>query len=978
VPKYALIPLCRIFRLLAFLLGFALPIVAVTEPRVSEAYGQLPLHFEANRGQTHEDVRFLSRGPGYTLYLTAVEAVLVLTTNADGRADLRSSQAQRDAPASAKSAVLRMSIVGAAPKPLVSGLDELPGKANYFIGNDRAKWRTSVPTYAKVHYRDVYPGIDLLYYGNQRQLEYDFVVARGADPKKIVLGFQGAERLEIDAQGELVLHAAGGAIHQRKPFIYQEIDGVRREIDGGYVLKGANRVGFQVAAYDSTRPLVIDPVLVYSTFLGGSDFELGSGIAVGSGGNAYVTGCTASLDFPTTSGAFQTVNAGGAGGGCGNVSDGADAFVTKLDLSGSALVYSTYLGGSGRDQASGIAVDPAGNAYVTGITESSDFPTTPAAFDPSFNGNADAFVTKLDATGAALVYSSFLGGGGFDFGFGIAVDSGGSAYVTGYTESANFPTTPAAFDPSLDGGLDAFVTKLDATGVSLVYSTFLGGSNYEWGYGIAVDSGGNAYITGQTSSVDFPTTPAAVDPSYNGDATCNGPSDCSIDAFVTKLDAMGVALIYSSFLGGSADDQGYGIALDSGGNAYVTGCTESPNFPTTFGAFQTVKGGGGGSCSNAWDSGDDAFVTKLDPLGSALVYSTYLGGNGNDQGFGIAVDLAGNAYVTGSTNSSNFPTTAGAIDTTLNGSDDAFVTKLNPTGSMLVYSTYLGSSGQDEGRGIALDIAGNSYVTGFTSSSDFPTTAGAVDTTFNGTVDVFVAKIGDIAAPATLVLMPAAFTNPVGTNHTVTATVRDSGGNPVPDIVVRFTVTGSVSTSGSCTTNANGQCTFTYMGPALPGSDVITAYADTDEDNTQDAGEPIGAATKTWLLPVTTPLCEIKISDGGRITALNGDTATFGGNARSSATGQTSGQQTYQDHGPAQPLTAKALSVLAIVCEGTMQASIYGQATINGSGSFFYRINLKDAAEPGVGSDTYWILLQNGYTSGQQTLEGGNVQIRRQ
>jgi len=396
----------------------------------------------------------------------------------------------------------------------------------------------------------------------------------------------------------------------------------------------------------------------------------------------------------------------------------------------------------------------------------------------------------------------------------------------------------------------------------------------------------------------------------------------------------------------------------------VTGITNSSNFPTTAGALDTTFNGG-----------FDVFVTKLDPVGSMLLYSTYLGGSGDDFGRGIAVDAFGNAYVTGQTFSTNFPTTAGAFQTAFGGGVDAFVTKLNPTGSApLVYSTYLGGSGLDVGFGIAVDTAGDAYVTGLTSSSNFPTTAGAFDTTFSGVVDAFVAKIADIGAPATLVLSPATATNAVGTSHTVTATVTDAGGNPVPDIVVRFTVTGSVSTSGSCTTNANGQCSFTYPGPALPGSDVITAYADTDGDNTQDVGEPTGGATKIWVLPVTTPLCEIKINDGGRITALNGDKATFGGNARSSATGQTSGQQVYQDQGPAQPLTVNALSVLAIVCEGTTQASIYGQATINGSGSFFYRI---DVGEPGVGRDTYSILLQNGYSSGQQTLEGGNVQIRR-
>ena len=363
MSKSARVPSRRILVLLTFATGFALPFAAFAEARVSQSYGKLPLHFEANQGQTHHDVRFLARGAGYSLYLTAGEAVLVLTKpNPDAKRDLRSTPERRGTQARGTPVVVRMSLVGAAPKPLVSGLDELPGKANYLIGKP-AKWRTNVPTYAKVHYRAVYPGIDLVYYGNQRQLEYDFVVAPGADPNRIVLGFQGAERLEINAEGELVLHAAGGVIRQRVPVIYQEIDGVRTKIEGRYVLKDAHRVGFQVAAYDPSRPLVIDPTLVDSTYLGGSGWDYGYGIAVDAAGSAYVTGVTSSTDFPTAS-PLQAANGGGVEG---------DAFVTKLDPTGSALVYSTYLGGSGDEDGRGIAVDAAGAAYVTGITSSTDF-----------------------------------------------------------------------------------------------------------------------------------------------------------------------------------------------------------------------------------------------------------------------------------------------------------------------------------------------------------------------------------------------------------------------------------------------------------------------------------------------------------------------------------------------------------------------------------------------------------------------------
>jgi beta-propeller repeat-containing protein len=734
----ASIPSRSMRALFASLAVFALPAVAATNTntRPSESYGKLPLHFEANRGQAHKDVRFLSRGPGYNLYLTANEAVLVLSKpNADVKRDAHSAKTQE------RSLALRMSLVGAARQPIVSGIEEQPGKANYFIGRDPAKWRTDVPIYAKVRYENVYPGIDLVYYGNQRQLEYDFVVAPGADPQKIVLSFKGADKLEIGAEGDLVLHAAGGDIRQNKPVIYQKIDGVRREIDGRYVIRPGKRVGFQLAAYDTTRPLIIDPVvLAYSTYLGGGGwFDGTSAIAVDADGNAYVTGATNNPGFPTTTGAFESAFPGGFD---------PYAFVTKLNPSGSALVYSTYLGsGSGYNFGRGIAVDAAGNAYVAGETQSSSFPTTPGAFQRAQAGTSgNAFVTKLDPTGSALVYSTYLGGSSYDTGTGIAVDSDGNAYITGNASSDNFPTTLGAFQPTYSGHGDAFVTKLNPTGSMLVYSTYLGGSGSgtgglsgsDNGNGIAVDAGGNAYVTGRTFSADFPTTAGAFQTTFCESGT----------PFVTKLDPTGSALVYSTFLGNPAG--GAAIALDADGNAYVTG-SAGANFTTTAGAFQLASGGG-----------NDAFVTKLNSDGSALVYSTYLGGSGDEGGNAIAVDAAGNAYVTGTTNSTNFPTTPDASQATYAGGydvytfRDAFVTKLDPTGSVLVYSTYLGGNKVDSGFGIAVDGSGNAYVTGSTNSGNFPTTPGTFQATGHTSAgyssngyDAFVAKFSDVAPPPT-------------------------------------------------------------------------------------------------------------------------------------------------------------------------------------------------------------------------------------
>ena len=721
--KRAWVALCDALVSTVFIAGLALVLAATgaAAAGLSADYGRLPLHFEENRGQVDLQVRFLARGPGYGLYLTSGEAVLAL-----GAKDR---------------AVLRMALVGANSNAQVSGLDELPGKANYFIGKDPAKWRTNVPTYAKVRYRGVYPGIDLVYYGNQRQLEYDFVVARGADPRRIALRFAGAEKLEIDGQGDLVLHLPQGNVRVKRPVVYQSVDGKRQEIDGRYVVRDEDRVGFQLAAYDSNKTLVIDPiVLSYSTFLGGNGFDGAAGIAVDGLGHAYVTGFTTSTNFPVTAEAFGTAFHGPAG-------SLSDVFVAKFDRPGTGLIYATYLGGSNQDEAGGIAVDSGGSAYVTGITHSADFPVTAGAFQAATDGSGDAFVTRLNSAGSGLVYSTYLGGSQLEGGAGIAADDLGNAYVTGSTSSTNFPTSVGTFQPLFAGGSsgpsspgpsDAFVSKLGTGGSGLVYSTYLGGSGDDYSSAIAIDAAGGAYVTGRTNSLVFPTTPAAYQPlvAHTGDFS-------GYNAFVTKLDPAGATLTYSTYLGGSGADSGFGIAVDGGSNVYVTGLTTSINFPTTVGAVQPTFRGVA-----------DAFVTKLNRAGSALIYATFLGGSGADRGHAIAVAGDGSAHVAGGTESVDFPATADAVQASYAGGSgsaagDAFVAMVHPGGASLRYSTYLGGAYGEVSSGIAVDPAGGTYVTGITKSPDFPTAnafqpvhAGGPPVSPVGVVtDAFVAKI---------------------------------------------------------------------------------------------------------------------------------------------------------------------------------------------------------------------------------------------
>jgi hypothetical protein len=662
------------------------------------SYGALPLAFEVNQGQAVAGIDFVAHGSGYALSLTRATAQLGL-----------------ESPGASSTGVLQMRLIGSNTAAPLAGENLLPGVANYLVGNDPSQWHTNVPTYGQVASSNVYPGVDLVYHGNQGQLEYDFVVNPGGHPGEIRLAIGGAQFLKLDAQGNLVVQTPGGTVVEQAPVVYQDINGLRRSVSGRYVLQNDRQIGFAVAAYDASRPLVIDPVLVYSTYLGGSDTDEVRAVAVDAAGNAYVAGQTFSTNFPIAN-ALQ-------GGFASSSTVTSDAFVAKLNATGSGFVYSTYLGGNSQDAGIGIKVDSSGNAYVVGITGSTNFPAV-NAFQSNLAGSHNAFLAKLNAAGNDLVYSTYFGGNASDDGLGIAIDSAEDAYITGDTSSTNFPTMNALQSKHAtdNQGYDAFVAKFAPTGTSLVYSTYLGGSGtFDFGNSIAVDGVGNAYIGGSTQSTDFPIL-GGVQRTYPGGL---------FGGFVTKLTPSGV-LSYSTYLGGNNDDYVQGIAVDASGDAFVTGPTSSTNFPTAGSPFQPRLRGSG-----------NAFVSKLNPTGNALVYSTYLGGTGGDYGSAIAVDAAGNAYVTGGTRSTDFPA-ANAVQSVhaadRNG-QDAFITKLNSGGSALGYSTYLGGSQDELGFGIAVDASDDVYVVGRTGSQDFPTVAPLQARFAGGMNDGFVTKL---------------------------------------------------------------------------------------------------------------------------------------------------------------------------------------------------------------------------------------------
>lgn len=741
---------------------------------MAKAYGNLPLAFEANQGQTASDVRFLSHGRGYQVFLTSNEAVLTLRqapmVSANKAQDAVLFPGRRASHRAEKASVLRIQFAGANPSPAIAGTNPLPGKVNYFIGNDPKKWHTHVPSFQAVKYQEVYPGVDLLFYGRQQHLEYDFVVAPGADPNAIALNVSGARKLEINSQGDLVMSAPGGKVSLLKPVVYQDINGERRQIAGNYALAKDHQIHFSVADYDHSQPLTIDPILNYSTYVGGTTSDTAFAMALDAAGNAYIAGQTFSTDFPQMNAEPSTPPV--------DIATLGTAFISVLNPAGSALTYSTYLGGSGGtnggDLAEAIAVDTASpvNIYVAGQTFSPDFPPTTNAFigAPGPAGTStggSAFVTKLvpAASGTAqLAYSSYLGGDTSDDGHGIAVDATGNIYVDGVTLSTNFPTVNPLFAQTSASG-NAFLSEINPSALtgptSLVFSTYLGGTGTgapafsfpfaEDATGIAF-SGSNAYLVGTTTSTNFPVHGTQIKPCL-----------ATGSVFISEINTVTPALTYSTCVGGTTGDFGNAIALGPTNLAYLTGNTFSANFPVVP-AGNTIPVPPPATSPNA--TGAVAFVSVVNTTTGALTYSTLLGGNNGDVGEAIAVDSAGNAYVTGLASSTDFPITQGAFQTTLvNSSGGAFVTEINPAGAnaqaQLLYSSFLnGSKGvgtnlptADIGLGIALG-SGNVFLDGQAGTSDFPTTSAAFQTGFKASAGNSNAFVTDMTLTPTISVSP--------------------------------------------------------------------------------------------------------------------------------------------------------------------------------------------------------------------------------
>jgi uncharacterized protein (TIGR03437 family) len=666
---------------------------AVTQP-------DLPLAFEANKGQFDASVKYLAHGKNHDLLLTSTGAVLV---NGTGATQMR---------------------LAGARSSRIEATDQLPGLANYFIGSDRSRWRTHVPTYSRIVYRGVYPGIDQIYYGSRGELEYDFIVAPEARPDTIQLEFRGASRVQIEDSGDLVVTTAAGVFRHRKPVVYQVIGGDLRAVSGSYLRKGRNRVGFHVGSYDRSHPLVIDPVMQFSMFVGGAAFEQLYGATLDTAGNIYLTGVTTSPNF--------SLNAPHA---TGNTLGWANAFVVKLNPTASSVLYTTYFGGRYNEAGYSVAVDAAGNAYVAGTTNSDDLPVTPGAYQSKFLGGflpndigvvGDGFVAKIDPSGDTLLYLTYLGGPNAEVVYDMAIDSAGNAYVVGSTKSVTFPITPDAA-MRYGGDVDGFLAKLNSTGTALLYSTFIGGSGTDGVNRIVLDSAENIYLTGICSLI-FPTTSGAYQKVNAG----------SGDAFVMKLNTAG-KVVFSTLLGAQAIDNGEAIAVDAQGNVYVAGATSSVTFPVQAGAAPAVVPGPA-----------SLFVSKFDPTGATLLYTKILGGQKKMYNPAIAVAADGSLFLAAATDSSDIATTPDALQTKLKGAENLVVAKLNPAGTAFSFLSYLGGQGMEFPGRIMLDPAGNLIIAGTTSSGDFPV-KGPLGQIYNGgTGDAFVTKL--VFAPPLLAL----------------------------------------------------------------------------------------------------------------------------------------------------------------------------------------------------------------------------------
>jgi hypothetical protein len=721
-----------------------------TQRRAHSQLGSLPLYFEPNHGQADPAVRYISRGGGFTTLLTGNEAIFAN---------------------SALRKPLRLKFLNSQSAAECEAHEKLPGISNYFRGKDPSKWATDVPHYAKVRFREVYPGVDVLFYSGDRRLEYDLVVAPGADPGVIALRWEGADGMRIDPSGDLILMTSAGEIRQRRPVVYQQIDGQRVVVDATYLLKEGGRLGFELAQWDRKQPLVIDPQIFYSTFIGGSGAEDIGGIAADPSGAVYITGGTASTNFPLTN-AFQTT-----------YMDRGDVFVTKLAIGGGALVYSTYLGGEFLDQAYGIAADSAGNAYVTGLTGSFGYPVTTNIYQKDFSGVQDAFVTKLSPFGNTLVFSTYLGTGDtFETGWAIAVDKSNNPIVAGSTNSSTFPVTAGAFDRSYNGGVDLFVTKLDAQGRQIVFSTFIGGNLDEYPTTMAMDPAGELYVGGYSASTNFPTTANAFDGTHNGIE----------DGFFLKLSQTGNRLIFSSYLGGAGFDVVWGLNIEPGGRVLVTGETSSSDFPTTANAYERTMRGV-----------SDAFVARFTSDGQKIIASTLLGSFRREYGRAVVPGPGGHLIVAGYSESNNFPSTPDAFGSSANFFGDVFLSVFRPLAETLQFSSIVPGGFSDEPRAMTVDASGELYIAGRTNSPDYSTTAGAFDTSYNQGIDAFVTRITGLNLSDC-----AGGVNPTGTTYDVAG---GGGGIGVTGNCNwwAFTSTPWLALSGSPLQNGAGSLNYT-------------------------------------------------------------------------------------------------------------------------------------------------------------------------
>ena len=791
---------------------------SLQQGRVSSAYGMPPLSFEANQGQTSAQAKFIARGRGYSAFLTTGGMVLSIRpskvvnsqpTDTSATSLQISGQPQRP--------ILQFNLLGATQNPTATGEGEQPGRVNYFIGKDPKRWHRNVPTYARVRYKDVYPGIDLVYYGSQRQLEYDFEVSAAANPNLIQFEIKGADHMQLGGNGDLVLTLNGGELHFRSPVLYQESNGQRFAVDGGYVVKDATHIGFRLAHYDPSKPLVIDPVLVYSTYLGGSGDDEPHGIAIDGAGSIYVAGDTDSSDFPGTS--------------AGSLDFGLPhAFVAKLDTTGSQLVYADYLGGDCGDWGAALAVDSGSEVYLTGNTCSDDFPTV-TPYQSSQTGTRNGFVSKISADGSQLVYSTYLGGNSWDAPASIALDSSGDVLVAGITSSTNFPVANA-FQSTMSAnqggvfGNYGFLTEFNSDGSFLVYSTYFGGSSMViqscsngpcWFppvnriTGLAEDANGNAYVTGYTNTYDFPVTQGAY-------SVTDTTPDNTLVGFVAKFNSSG-GLDYSTYLYGSGGAQTdiEAIAVDGSGSAYVTGAaTSDGTFPITSTSI-CDPGVSGLACSYT-------FVTKLDPTGSTLLYSTFLGPNNNASPQAIAIDGNNDAYILGMAWGCNSFAMVNGIESCGDlSTSDLLLVEIDPTGATELFATFLGGAENDEyPAGVVVDSAGNIFVGGETFSGDFPTTQGAFQGSLNGVSNAFLLKIAPGSAPAVSAspfLLQYASQQIGSSSPAATALLRNAGSSSL--LISSITASGDFTETNDCGTTvpAAGSCTLSVtFSPTAAGS----------------------------------------------------------------------------------------------------------------------------------------------------------------